>query len=179
MRDSILRFNDRLYLGCIWTAGLSVVAMAIIIPWGIFARYVLGTGSQWPEPISILLMVLFTFVGAAATYRTGGDIAVVMLTEKLPAVPKRVLAFLVDLTMAAICLFVVVYGASLCRETMGQTIAELPWLAVGYTYLPIPVGAFLTLVFVVERMLMGSQSHREVVRFGEGDVVDAAAEGAN
>jgi TRAP-type C4-dicarboxylate transport system permease small subunit len=30
----------------------------------VFTRYVLGTGSQWPEPIAILLMVVFTFIGA-------------------------------------------------------------------------------------------------------------------
>ena len=39
--------------------------MCLIIPWGVFARYVLGIGSQWPEPIAILMMVVFTFFGAA------------------------------------------------------------------------------------------------------------------
>ena len=46
--------------------------MSLIIPVGVFTRYVLGIGSQWPEPIAILLMVMFTFVGAAAAYRAGG-----------------------------------------------------------------------------------------------------------
>ncbi|MDP1564976.1 MAG: TRAP transporter small permease, partial [Polaromonas sp.] len=66
MKHHTLRFNDWLYLACIWISGLSIFAMSLIIPWGIFTRYVLGTGSQWPEPISILLMVIFTFFGAAA-----------------------------------------------------------------------------------------------------------------
>jgi TRAP-type C4-dicarboxylate transport system permease small subunit len=34
-------------------------------------RYVLGFGAQWPEPIAILLMMTFTFIGAAAAYRAG------------------------------------------------------------------------------------------------------------
>lgn len=179
MKETILRVNDRIYLTCIWTAGLSVVAMSIIIPWGIFARYVLGTGSQWPEPVSILLMVLFTFVGAAATYRTGGDIAVSMLTMRLPAVPQRIVAAVVDWTMVAMCAFVAWYGTRLCLETMGQTVAELPWLAVGYTYTPIPLGALLTLVFVFERMALGSQASRSVVRFGEAEDHSSADLGAN
>ena len=58
--------------------------MSLIIPWGIFTRYVLGTGSQWPEPIAIQLMVLFTFLGAAVAYRAGSHIAVAMLTDRLP-----------------------------------------------------------------------------------------------
>jgi hypothetical protein len=61
MKETILRANDALYLACIWVAGMSIFVMSLIIPWGIFTRYVLGSGSQWPEPIAILLMVVFTF----------------------------------------------------------------------------------------------------------------------
>jgi TRAP-type C4-dicarboxylate transport system permease small subunit len=53
----------------------------------------------------------------------------------------------------------------LCLGTMGQTLAELPWLPVGVTYAPLPLGAFLTLIFVVEKMVFGSQHERAVVRF--------------
>ena len=57
-----------------------------------FARYVLGTGSQWPEPIAILLMVVFTFFGAAAGYRAGAHIAVAMLTDRMPPPLQTALA---------------------------------------------------------------------------------------
>jgi TRAP-type C4-dicarboxylate transport system permease small subunit len=33
------------------------------------------------------------------------------------------------------------------------------------TYAPIPIGGVLTLVFVLEKLLLGDQSHRKVVRF--------------
>ena len=85
MDHPFLRWMDRLYLATIWAAGTAILFMSLIIPWGVFSRYVLGTGSQWPEPIAILLMMVFTFIGAAAAYRAGGHIAVNMLTEKLPA----------------------------------------------------------------------------------------------
>ena len=77
--------STRCTSACIWIAGLSIVVMSLIIPMGVFARYVLGFGAQWPEPIAILLMVIFTFVGAAAAYRAGAHIAVAMLTDRLPA----------------------------------------------------------------------------------------------
>ena len=85
MKQLTLRFNDRLYLACIWIAGISIIVMSFIIPWGIFTRYVLGTGSQWPEPIAIMLMVVFTFMGAAAGYRANAHISVAMVTDRLPA----------------------------------------------------------------------------------------------
>jgi TRAP-type C4-dicarboxylate transport system permease small subunit len=159
---------DLLYLACIWLAGGAIFLMSLIIPAGVFMRYVLGFGAQWPEPIAILLMMVFTFIGAAAAYRAGGHIAVGMLTDVLPAPLQAALARLVHALMLLVCGFVLLYGARLCRDTMGQSIAELPGLAVGITYLPIPLGALATAVFVLEHLLAGPQKHRPVVAFGEG-----------
>jgi TRAP-type C4-dicarboxylate transport system permease small subunit len=154
----------RVYLACIWVAGLSIFVMSLIIPWGMFTRYVLGTGSQWPEPIAILLMVVFTFIGAAAAYRAGGHIAVAMLTDRLCPPGLQVLRLAGARADAG------GGGCScgglrhrLCMETMGQTSAELPWLPVGATYMPLPLGGLVTLVFVLEHMVFGSQHHRAVV----------------
>ncbi len=168
MRDSILRVLDGIYLACIWTAGIAIFFMSVIIPIGVFARYVLGTGAQWPEPIAIMLMVVFTFIGAAAAYRAGAHIAVAMLTERLPSPLKRACTTLVDLAMVAICVFGVIYGTKLGLGTMGQTLAEIPWLPVGFTYLPLPFGALLTLIFVVEKVTLGSAHLRAVVRYDHG-----------
>ena len=77
---------------------------------------------------------------------------------------QRALGLLIDLLMALVCLFVAGYGARLCYETMGQSIAELPWMPVGVTYLPIPLGAALTLLFVLERIAFGSQATRPAVK---------------
>jgi TRAP-type C4-dicarboxylate transport system permease small subunit len=175
MTARIPRALDAVYLGCIWVAGASIFLMSLIIPWGIFARYVLGTGSQWPEPIAILFMVVFTFVGAAASYRAGAHIAVALLTERLPPAVRKPLALLVHLLMLAICVFMLVWGTKLCVQTWHQTISELPWLPVGATYSPVPIGGALTLLFVLEHLLLGSQADRAVLRY-DHQLEEAAAE---
>jgi TRAP-type C4-dicarboxylate transport system permease small subunit len=167
MDPAYIRLMDRLYLVSVWLAGIAIFLMSLIIPWGVFTRYVLGTGSQWPEPIAILLMLVFTFIGAAASYRAGAHIAVAMFTELLPASARRVFALGVALLMAAICLFVAFYGARLCVETWNQSIAEISWLPVGVTYAALPIGSAITLLFVIERIVFGAQGHRAVVRFEE------------
>jgi TRAP-type C4-dicarboxylate transport system permease small subunit len=177
MTEKVHRLLDAVYLACIWISGMSILAMSLIIPWGIFARYVLGAGSSWPEPVAVLLMVTFTFFGAAATYRAGGHIAVGMLTDRLPRPLQWFCEKLVDIMMVGICLFVIVWGSKLSMEMMRQGLAELPWLPVGYTYLPLPIGSFLTLLFVLENAFMGSQAHRAVVTYDHDDAV--AATGAN
>lgn len=176
MDHPLIRFLDWVYLACIWVASTAIVLMSLIIPWGVFSRYVLGTGSHWPEPIAILLMVVFTFIGAAASYRAGAHIAVGMLTEALPPFLRKACAHVVNLLMILVCSFVVWYGTRLCLDTMGQTLAELPWLPVGFTYLALPVGSAVTLLFVLERIVFGSQQDRPIVRFEEQ--TDTPSEGA-
>ena len=162
-----VQWMDRLYLAAIWAAGLAIALMSLIIPWGVFTRYVLGTGSQWPEPIAILLMMVFTFIGAACAYRAGGHIAVTMLTERLPTGLQGLLGWVVDGLMALVSAFVAWYGLRLCVATWGQSISELAWLPVGATYASLPIGAALTLLFVIERRLFGSQAQRPLMRYEE------------
>jgi TRAP-type C4-dicarboxylate transport system permease small subunit len=165
MKNKLLHLNDNLYLACIWISGLSVLVMSLIIPWGIFARYVLGTGSQWPEPIAIVLMVVFTFFGASAAYRARAHIAVAMVTDRCPKSMQRILASLIDVLMLIVAGFVTLYGAKLCMETWGQSVGQLPWMPVGATYLPVPLGGFTTLIFVLEHIFFGQQGDRAVVTF--------------
>jgi TRAP-type C4-dicarboxylate transport system permease small subunit len=163
MLDRYQRWMDALYLACIWIAGISIAIMSLIIPWGVYTRYVLGTGSQWPEPLAILLMVVFTFFGAAACYRAEAHIAVKLLTDRLPAAAQPAAAWLVDGLLAALSLFMLIWGTQLCIVTWNQVIAEFPFLSVGLTYAPLPLGGAITLLFIVERFVAGSAAGRAVV----------------
>jgi TRAP-type C4-dicarboxylate transport system permease small subunit len=146
---------ERLYLACIVVSALALVAITLVIPYGVFMRYVMNSASSWPEPFSVLAMVLFSFVGGAAAYRANVHIAVQMLTDAVPAPARRALLLVADLAMVATALFMIVYGTQLVRATWNQTIAEFPTLSVGITYLPIPVGGLFTLLFIVERLWLG------------------------
>lgn len=169
-----VRLMDGLYAACVWAAGLAIFLMSLIVPWGVFTRYVLGTGSQWPEPIAILLMIVFTFVGAAAAYRANAHIAVTVLTDRLPARAQAAAAVVVDALMVVAAGFVAWYGARLSLATLGQSVAELPWLPVGVTYAALPLGSVATLLFVIERRLYGPQQGRPLVRYAEAAAPEAA-----
>ena len=49
---------DLLHRLCLWICGLCLMVITLIIPWGVYTRYVLGYGSSWPEPMAVLLMIL-------------------------------------------------------------------------------------------------------------------------
>ncbi|MBE2295889.1 MAG: TRAP transporter small permease [Phycisphaerales bacterium] len=167
MVEKYMRFLDGVYLACIWISGIALFVMTIVIPWGVVNRYVLGTGSSWPEPMAILCMVLFTFIGAAASYRANAHISVTMFTDRVPKSWLPALRWIVDILMALLAVFIMIWGFKLCADTWHQSVSEFPVLMVGYTYLPLPIGSLLTLLFVIERMLAGPQNEREVVAFGQ------------
>ena len=155
MRAAYAAAMERLYLACIVVSAVALVAITLVIPYGVFMRYAMNSASSWPEPFSVLAMVLFSFVGGAAAYRANAHICVQMLTDAVPAPARRALLLLADLAMVATALFMVVYGTQLVRATWNQTIAEFPTLSVGITYLPIPVGGLFTLLFIIERLWLG------------------------
>ena len=94
-----------------------------------------------------------------------------MFTDRVPKSWLPALRWIVDILMALLAIFIMIWGFKLCADTWNQPVSEFPVLMVGYTYLPLPVGSALTLLFVIERMLAGPQNKREVVAFGqEGDL---------
>jgi TRAP-type C4-dicarboxylate transport system permease small subunit len=146
---------EALYVACIAVSGASLVVITLIIPYGVFMRYALNAPASWPEPAAVLLMIVFSFIGGAAVYRANVHIAVQALVERAGPRARVVLRRLVDLAMVLTALFMLVWGLQLVRTTWHQVIAEFPVLSVGLTYLPLPAGGLLTLLFIVERLWVG------------------------
>src|SRR5579863_8175466 len=160
---------DKLYRLCAIVAGGALVLITIVVPWGVFTRYVLRSAASWPEPMAILLSVVLTFFGAAICYRSGIHMRVTVLRDSLPPIGQRAIDLAVEALMALISVFMIVWGGRLCAATWHQVIAEFPVLSTGITYLPIPIGGVLTLLFVVERLLIGPPAERESWRLAAPD----------
>ena len=144
-----------LYIACIVVAGLAMVVITIIIPYGVFMRYVMNSASGWPEPAGILLMVLFSFIGGAAAYRANAHIAVGTLLNMVDAANRKRLQRTGDIGMGIIGLFMIKWGILLVQTVWQNTIGEFPGLSVGVTYLPIPIAGVITLLFCIERLWLG------------------------
>lgn len=146
---------DVVYFICVVVAGSALVLISAVIPWAVFTRYVLNSAASWPETAAVLLTVVLTFFGAAACYRLGLHMNVSVGVDLLPARVRRATDLFVEVLMAIIALFMVVYGYKLCEATWENSIAEFPWLRVGIAYSPIPIGGLLTLLFIIEHLTIG------------------------
>lgn len=160
------RLMDGLYLLCMVIAGVALLIMVTVIPVGIFARYVLDGALAWPEPIAIVCMIIFTFIGAPVGLRAGTHICVSMVTDRLPPRLQRAASIVCDLLMMVTCIILLQSSFSLCQAMWFQPQASLPAITYGEMYLPIPLGTLITLLFVIERLFAGEQSARPIVMLG-------------
>ena len=164
------RAMDYLYLLCVAVGASALVLISAVIPYAVFTRYALNSAASWPEPLAILLTIVLTFIGAAAAYRFNLHMNVSYFADRLPPRWRRMLDLLVQLLMATIAIFMIVWGVGLVQVTWQNSIADFPSLSVGVTYLPIPTGGLCLFLFIVERICLGLPpdpiaQDRETVQF--------------
>ncbi|MEX0851670.1 MAG: TRAP transporter small permease [Bauldia sp.] len=155
MLAAYVRAMDVLQRVCMIIAGACLVVITIIIPWGVFTRYTLGFGSSWPEPMAVLLMIWFSFMAAAVCYREGLHIGVSILANLLTGRKRVALGWLLEILTGATNLFLLIYGTRLVQATWHQVIADFQSVSVGVSYLPVPLGGGILVLFVIERLWTG------------------------
>ena len=163
MRQTYRRAMELTYLACIVLSGLAMVAITVMIPAGVFMRYAMHDPLQWPEPASVIMMVFFSFVGGAAVYRANQQIAVEALMNAVGPRSRAAMQWGVHAGMLLVAGFMLVYGVHLCVVTWNNTIAEFPSLRTGIVYMPIPIGGFLTLLFIIEKLWLGEPPKDDVM----------------
>ena len=153
MKAQYIRAMDAIHNACLFVAGACLVVIVIIVPYGVFTRFVLNSASSWPEPLAILLMIVLAFTSAVVCYREFLHIGVGVLPALLDEPAKTYLGWLIEVAMLATNLFMVVWGIKLVQATWYQSIPEFPIVWVGLAYLPIPISGALTSLFVIERFM--------------------------
>jgi TRAP-type C4-dicarboxylate transport system permease small subunit len=152
MKARYIQLMDLLHRFCMVIAGACLVIITLIIPWGVFTRYVLNSASSWPEPMAVLLMIWFSFLSAALCYREKLHIGVAVIPMMLHGRARTAIGWLIEVCMMGTNLFMFWWGTKLVRVTWYQSIADFPGFSVGASYLPVPLGGLITALFVIERL---------------------------
>jgi TRAP-type C4-dicarboxylate transport system permease small subunit len=155
MLAQYVRAMDGVQRLCMVIAGGCLVVITLIIPWGVFTRYMLNYGSSWPEPMAVLLMIWFSFLSAAICYREDLHIAVRILPNALGGIPRIVLGWIAHACMVTISVFMLYFGTKLVHTTWFQAIADFPIVSTGMSYLPVPIGGAIITLFAIERVWTG------------------------
>jgi TRAP-type C4-dicarboxylate transport system permease small subunit len=121
----MLRLLD-LVMGAV--AVVLVAATAIITCLAVFFRYVLNAALPWPEEVAGYLLVWISFAGAYVGLRRGSHISFGALVDKMPSQSALAVRAAVDLMLAALFLFLLIYSVRMI-QTLGSdrlVSAEIP-----------------------------------------------------
>lgn len=135
----------------LFAAGIGLVLMTLFIGWQVFGRFVLNDSPSWTEPMAILLMSWFIFLGAAIGVREGYHLSFEVLLYVLPEGAKRVLNAISDIVVGGFGGAMVYYGFLMAAKTWPTTIPGLGYPG-GVHFLALIGGGALIVLFSLERL---------------------------
>jgi len=154
----IIRWLDRVERMITATTAVIMIILSVLICWQVFSRYILNSSPFWIEEISVISLMWIGLLGAAACIWTESHMSLELVVSRLPETFRVWLRAATDIMIGVFALFLLERGIFLVQRTMGGILSSLP-LAVGYTYLVLPIAGGLMVVFALFRAINGVVRH--------------------
>ncbi len=141
-----------------WLIGfgsIGLLAMTAVIVWQVFGRFVLNSSPSWTEQASLILMIWYVMLAAAAGVHEGFHIRIGLLEEKLGERARPVLRFVAGV-VAVLGIVLLVYGAQLCWLVRDNVVPSLG-ISRAVAYIPLPVAGLLMALFALPQIISGTR----------------------
>ncbi len=135
----------------LWLAGFALIAMTLIVGAQVIFRYALNSSLVWSEPISVLLMGWFIFLGSAVGTREGFHMSFDLLTHMMSPPLRRMMENLSDLVVLLFGAAMAYYSLQLCVAAWGSKIPAVG-LPDGAGFIPVILGGVMVALFSLERL---------------------------
>jgi TRAP-type C4-dicarboxylate transport system permease small subunit len=152
-RAPFSRALDYLARVVIALAGLSILGMACVEAWQVFARYVLNDSPSWTEPVALLFMGTTMMFGAAIGVRMNRHFGFFILVESVKPGLRRALQVFARAIAVAIGLMLAGWGGEMMIDSWDYSMAGAP-LPQGMAYMPLCLGGALIAIFAIERIFV-------------------------
>jgi TRAP-type C4-dicarboxylate transport system permease small subunit len=137
----------------IQVAASAMVAAIFLLTLGqVVLRYGFGANLPWTAETTQILLVYLVMLVAAYAIGHGGHFGVTNVAARLPERGQEWMGRAHAVMVGGFALVALVYGARLAVSQMGTIVPALG-IPVGVTYLALPLGAALTLVYVAAALL--------------------------
>jgi tripartite ATP-independent transporter DctM subunit len=139
-----------------WLAAAGMFAMTAVVFVSVFCRYVLHNSLPWAEELSRFLLIYLSLLGAAVAVERRTHLTVDVLAHYLPHPLRRAVVFLSDALVATVLCFLVVEGGKLASTSNWLKSTAMGW-PMGVFLAAVPLGAFLMLLYMLQRALVDRQ----------------------
>ncbi len=131
-----------------WLVVALMGSMAVLVFINVVTRYLMNYSIIWVEELTQYQMIWVAYLGAGLALREGRHVAVETFQDLLPALPRRMLRWLIWCAIVAFLATLTILGFMIVAFTWNQ---ETPVLNVptGLPYLAVPLGAAAFLLHVV------------------------------
>lgn len=160
--DSVFSLLSR---ACLLLAGIALVVMTVIFAWLVFGRYVLNDTPTWVEQVSLLLVMVIAFLGAAVGVDQNTHLSVVLFRSMVPPRVRTIFVFVTDLTMAIFGGMMFWYGTELTIFKWKTLIPLIQW-SEGLRSLPLAICGALVFLFSAGhliRLLLGQDKRKDSI----------------
>lgn len=149
-----LRAVSRLNLWLAWLAGLVLVAATGLVFMEILSRLIFDKSLVWVIELSEYALLYMTFLGAPYLLEKHRHVAIDLVTEALPDLPRRVLSALMCALGALACGYCAWVGGLVTLDQLEYGMRE--------TTLMRPPSYLITLVFPLGMLLLAIQFAAQV-----------------
>lgn len=162
------RLFDLLSRLCVLLAGIAIVVMTVIFAWLVFGRYVLNDTPTWVEQVSLLLVMVIAFLGAAAGVHNHTHLSVVVFRNIVPSWVRTIFVVISDVLMAGFGGMMFWYGIELTKFKWNALIPLIQWPE-GLRSLPLTISGALVFLFSVGhlvRLFLGRDERQDNIDQG-------------
>ena len=166
---AILRIMDRAYglivRICLVLSGTALVVMTVIFAWLVFGRYVLNDTPTWVEQVSLLLVMVIAFLGAAVGVQQNTHLSVVIFRTMVPSWLRTGFVFVTDVAMIVFGGMMFWYGIELTAFKWNTLIPLIQW-SEGLRSLPLTICGALIFLFSTGhliRLLLGRDERKDSI----------------
>ena len=155
-QPSALATMEAVFFVIIWFckvfAGVALVLMTVLMGYQVYGRYILNDTPTWVDPLSLLLIMVVAFFGAAVGVAENTHLAVSVFRSIVPAKVRLAMVILTDLIMAAFGGVMLWFGAELTIFKWDVLIPLIQW-SEGLRSLPLTISGGLVLLFSVGHLI--------------------------
>ena len=135
------------------TGFICFAALALIVGWQVFARYLLNDSPSWSEPLAMLLLLYAVLLGAAVGVRRGFHLGLSWFYGKLSPRLQRYADRTTLLVQCGFGVAMTAYGLQMGMQTWHYLIPGLP-ISMSAQYLALVVGGGAIAAFALESLFL-------------------------